>query len=131
MKRLWLAAAIFAVQIFNPGGGGLQPKRVVIVPNAATITPNTNLADISQQVNTQSTGPLIINADAGVPSNGQQWILKIQSTNVQTFIWNQQYAGGTVALPTATTGGGKIDQYGFIYDTINSHWQFVAGATGF
>jgi len=74
---------------------------------------------------------LTINADSGTPTNGQSWLLKIKSTNVQTFSWNSGFVGGTVALPTATTGGGKIDYFSFIYDTVNSKWDYTGTAQGF
>lgn len=106
-------------------------KRVVTASDATSITPNTDNADITYQANTQSTGTLTINADGGTPTNGQSWLLKIKSTNVQTFSWNSAYAGGTVALPTSTTGSSKIDYFSFIYDTVNSKWHFVGTALGF
>jgi hypothetical protein len=106
-------------------------RRVVTASDATSITPNTDAADITYQSNTQSTGTLTINADSGTPTNGQAWILKIKSSNVQTFSWNAVYVGGTTALAIATTGGGKIDYFGFIYDGVNSKWDFVPGPQGF
>lgn len=106
-------------------------KRVTTAADATSITPNTDNADITYQANTQSTGTLTINADSGTPTNGQSWLLKIKSTNVQTFSWNAVFAGGTNALPTATSGSSKIDYYSFIYDTVNSKWHFTGSALNF
>lgn len=106
-------------------------NRVVVAADATSITPNSDNADITQQTNTQAGGTLTINADGGTPTNGQGWILKIKSTNVQTFAWNGVFVGGTTALPTATTGSGKIDYFPFIYDTLNSKWDYVQGNAGF
>lgn len=107
-------------------------KRVITPADATSVTPNSDNADITYQLNTQATGTLTINADAGTPTNGQSWVFKIKSTNVQTFAWNGVYIGGTaVALPTATTGSSKIDYYSFIYDTISSKWNFTGNALGF
>lgn len=106
-------------------------KRVVTATDATSITPNTDNADITYQLNTQSTGTLTINADTGTPTNGQAWLLKIKSTNVQTFSWNSIFVGGTVALPTTTTGSTKIDYYAFTYDTVNSKWDYTGGGGGF
>lgn len=110
-------------------------KRVVTASDATSITPNTDSADITYQNNTQAVGTLTINADAGTPINGRLWILKIKSTNVQTFSWNSVFVGGTgaypVTLPTSTTANGKIDLIGFMYDTVNSKWQCVSIATGY
>lgn len=106
-------------------------KRITTAADATSITPNTDSADVTYQANTQAAGTLTINADGGTPTNGQGWLLKIKSTNVQTFSWNAVYVGGTVALPTATTGTSKIDNYSFIYDTVNSKWEYTGSALGF
>ena len=106
-------------------------KRVTTASDATSITPNSDSADITYQANTQTAGTLTINADGGSPTNGQSWLLKLKCTNVQTFAWNGVFVGGTTALPTATTGGGKIDNYAFLYDTVNSKWEFTGSALGF
>jgi hypothetical protein len=106
-------------------------KRVTTAADATSITPNTDNCDITYQANTQGAGTLTINADAGTPTNGQSWLLKMKSTNVQTFSWNALYAGGDTALPTATTGSSQIDYYSFIYDTVDSKWHFTGKATNF
>lgn len=106
-------------------------KRVVTAADATSVTPNSDNADWTYQSNSQATGTLTINADTGSPTNAQAWGFKIKSTNVQTFSWNTVYAGGAVALPTTSTGGGKIDYYTFIYDTVNSKWDFTGNALGF
>lgn len=106
-------------------------KRTVTAADATSVTPNSDNADITYQSNSQTAGTLTINADTGTPTNGQSWLLKIKSTNVQTFSWNALYVGGTVPLPTATTGSGKIDNYAFLYDTVNSKFEFTGGALGF
>ena len=104
---------------------------VTTAPDATNVTPNSNLADITYQSNSQSAGTLTIHADTGSPVNGQRWTFKIKSTNVQTFSWNAQFVGGTVPLPVASSGGDHIDYFGFIYDAVNSKWDYVAGPTGF
>lgn len=106
-------------------------KRVTTAADATSITPNTDSADITSQTNTQATGTLTINADSGTPTDGQSWMLRIKSTNVQTFSWNSLYIGGTVALPATTTGSSKIDMYTFTYSTVNSKWMFTGSALGF
>ncbi len=106
-------------------------KRVVTASDATSITPNSDNAEITYQLNTQATGTLTINADGGTPTNGQSWLLKIKSTNVQTFAWNSLFVGGTIALPTATSAASKIDYFSFIYDTVNTKWHYVGSAAGF
>ncbi len=108
--------------------------RVATPADATSITPNTDSADMTYQANTQSAGTLTINADGGTPSNGQRWILKIKSTNVQTFSWSSSangYLGGTTALPTATTGGTKVDYFAFLFDGISGKWHYVGTSAGF
>jgi hypothetical protein len=105
-------------------------KRVTTVSDTTSITPNSDTSDITYQLNTQSAGTLTINADAGTPANGRAWLLKIKSTNVQTFSWNSQYVGGIYALPVSTHAG-KIDYFSFIYDSVNSKWDFVGQGGGF
>lgn len=106
-------------------------KRVATAADATSITPNSDNADMTYQSNSQAIGTLTLNADAGSPTNGQAWLLKIKSTNVQTFSWNGVYVGGTTALPTVTTGGGKIDNWAFIWDSVNGVWEFTGSAGGF
>jgi hypothetical protein len=66
---------------------------------------NADTTDIATQINTQAAGTLTINAPTGTISNGQKIMLRIKSTNVQTFSWNAIFAGSTdSALPTATSG---------------------------
>lgn len=103
-------------------------KRVVTAADATSITPNTDNADWTYQANTQSTGTLTINDDAGTPTNCQAWGLKMKSTNVQTFSWNAKFVGGTTALPTVTTGSSQIDYFTFIYDTVDTKWHFTGSA---
>ena len=131
---LTVAAVAGTPTITLPGATGTLAtltKRVTTAADATTITPNSDTADITYQLNTQALGTLAIAVDGGTPTNGRSMLIKIKSTNVQTFSWDGSYVGGTNALPTATTGGGKIDYYSFIYDTVNSKWHFTGSALGF
>jgi hypothetical protein len=110
--------------------GGIV-QRVTTAADATSITPNSDTDDITYQLNTQVAGTLTINVAAGTPVNGRSWMLKIKSTNVQTFSWNALYVGGTYALPISSSGGSKIDYYTFIYDTVNSKFHFTGMAGGF
>lgn len=108
--------------------------RVVTPADATSVTPNTDSADVTYQLNTQSAGTLTMNADGGTPTNGQRWIFKIKSSNAQTFSWSSSangYLGGTVALPTASTGSSKVDYFAFIFDSISGKWHYVGTAAGF
>lgn len=106
--------------------------RVVSPADATSTTPNTDSADMTYQINTAAGGTHTVNADAGTPTNGQRWILKMKTTNVQTFSWNALYVGGsTVALPTSTSGSSNIDYIGFIYDTVDTKWHCVSVAANY
>lgn len=103
---------------------------VTTLADATSITPNSHFK-VNYQSNTQAAGTLTVNADSGAPVNGQSMVIKIKSTNAQTFSWNAGYVGGTNALPTTTTGSSKIDYFTFIYDSVNSKWDFTGTALGF
>ncbi len=106
-------------------------KRVTTAADATSITPNSDSADITYQLNTQAVGTLTINADGGTPTHGQSWLLKIKSTNVQTFAWNAIFLGGTIALPTVTSGASKFDYFAFIYDSVTPQWHYTGTVGGF
>ena len=107
-------------------------SRVVVVADATSITVNADTTDIATQANTQSAGTLTINAPTGTPFNGQKWMLRLTSTNVQTFSWNAIFAGSNdLALPAVSTGSSKADYLGFIYNSTASKWQLLAKNFGF
>jgi len=107
-------------------------ERVVSIADGTSITINADTTDIVTQANTQAAGTLTINAPTGTPVNGQKITLRLQSTNVQTFSWNGVFAGSTdLSLPTASTGSGKYDYVGFIYNSTASKWQLLAKVFGF
>jgi hypothetical protein len=106
--------------------------RVVVIADATSITINADTTDIATQANTQSAGTLTVNAPTGTPFNGQKLILRLLSSNVQTFSWNSVFQGSTdVTLPTASSGSSKYDYMGFIYNSTATKWQLVAKNFGF
>lgn len=107
-------------------------KRVVTVATGASITPNVDTTDILNQANTEAVGTLTMNAPTGTPVNGQSLVVRISSTNVQTFSWNAIYKGSSdLPLPSATSGSSKTDYLGFIYDSTAVKWQLLAKNFGF
>ena len=111
---------------------GAVPFRVVVIADGTSITMNADTTDMATQANTQAAGTLTINAPTGTLSNGQKLILRLLSTNVQTFSWNAVFAGSTdVALPTASSGSSKYDYMGFIYNSTATKWQMIAKNFGF
>ena len=106
--------------------------RVVAVADATSITINADTTDMATQANTQAAGTLTINAPTGTLSNGQKLLLRLTSTNVQTFSWNGVFAGSTdLALPSASSGSSKTDYLGFIYNSTATKWQLIAKNFGF
>jgi len=107
-------------------------ERVVSITDATSITINADTTDIATQANTQTAGTLTVNAPTGTPVNGQKLVLRLQSTNVQTFSWNAIFTGSTdLVLPTASSGSSKYDYVGFIYNSTASKWQLLAKVFGF
>jgi len=105
--------------------------RVVVIADATSITMNADTTDMATQANTQTAGTLTVNAPSGTPTNGQKLMLRLRSTNVQTFSWNAIFQGGTTPLATTSSGSSKYDYYGFIYNSTATKWQVVGSATGF
>jgi hypothetical protein len=106
--------------------------RLVYVADATSITVNADITDIAQQNNTQAVGTLTVNAPTGTITDSEKFILRIRSTNIQTFSWNGVFAGSTDgSLPTATTGSSKTDYMGFMYMTADSKWHMIAKNFGF
>jgi hypothetical protein len=104
----------------------------VVIADATSITVNADTTDVATQANTQAVGTLTVNAPTGTIVNGQKFILRLQSTNVQTFAWNAVFAGSTdIVLPTVSSGGGLYDYVGFIYNSTASKWQMIAKVFGF
>jgi hypothetical protein len=109
----------------------IQP-RIFLVADSSTISLNADSADIFIQANTQAAGTLTVNAPTGTPYNGQKFILRLRSTNVQTFSWNAAYAGSIdMPLPISSTGSTKYDYMGFIYNSTSLTWQMIAKNFGF
>lgn len=106
--------------------------RVTTIADGTSISINADTTDTAVQTNTQTAGTLTINAPTGTITNGQRLIIRLQSTNVQTFSWNAVFAGSNdLTLPTASTGSGKYDYIGFQYNSVALKWQLLAKNFGF
>jgi len=106
--------------------------RVVTITDGTSITIDADTTDIATQANTQAVGTLTVNAPTGTAYNGQKIMLRLLSTNVQTFSWNAIFAGSTdVSLPTASSGSSKYDYVGFMYNSTATKWQLIAKNFGF
>ena len=111
---------------------GAVISRVVTIADGTSVTVNADTTDMATQANTQAAGTLTINAPTGTPVNGQRFILRLSSTNVQTFSWNAAFQGSTdIGLPNASSGSGLYDYVGFIYNSTAAKWQMIAKVFGF
>jgi hypothetical protein len=110
----------------------ISAKRTVVVATGTSISINADVTDTVHQANTQVAGTLTINAPTGTPIDNQQIMIKIKSTNVQTFAWNAIFKGSTdLPLPTATSGSSLTDYIGFTYDASVPKWNAIAKNFGF
>lgn len=112
--------------------GAMYGSRVVAYTTATSITMNADTTDLATMANTQAAGTFTLNAPTGTLSNGQKLMFRMTSTNVQTFSWNAVFRGSNdLVLPTASSGGGKEDYLGFIYDSTSVKWDLIAKNFGF
>ena len=103
-----------------------------LITDGASISINLDTTDLAYQINTQASGTLTVNAPTGTLKNGDKLLLRIKSTNVQTFSWNAVFVGSTdLPLPTNTTGSSKTDYAGFMYNSNTSKWELIATNFGF
>lgn len=106
--------------------------RVVSMADATSFTPTANTADMNTQTCTQVAGTLTANAPTGSSSDGQVLVLRIKCTNAQTLSWNGVYRGGTsLALPGATSGGGKTDYFTFRRHASDNKWDIMESLLGY
>lgn len=122
-----------SVQLFGPGHYGTSLTagtrlgwRVVSMADATSITPTGDTADENTQINTQAIGTLTVNNPSGTPADGQRLVLRIKSTNVQTFSWGGIYRGSLdTPLPTVSSGSSLTDYIAFLYNGADSKFDLV------
>jgi hypothetical protein len=111
--------------------GSLYGTRVTTVPNAATIIPNITTTDIVSQLNTQTSGTLTIYSPTGTPIDGQRLLFRLNTQSALTLSWAGSYTSSfDLPLPSVTTGLGKTDYIGFIYNGVSGSWQLITRAFG-
>jgi hypothetical protein len=112
--------------------GPMYGSRVVVYATAADITINANTTDMATMANIQVAGLFTINAPTGTLANGQKLMFRMTSANVQTFIWNPVFRFSTdLTQPASSSGAGKQDYMGFIYDDTAGKWDLIAKNFGF
>jgi hypothetical protein len=101
-------------------------QRVVTVSNSTTLTPDGDNSDVSLQVNTQAAGTLTVAAPSGTPTDGQKLIIRVKSTNAQTYSFNATYRFSTTTAAPTTLAAGKTDYIGALWNATDSKWDVVA-----
>lgn len=100
--------------------------RIVTLTTSTTFTPDSDNSDQTVMNMTGTSGTITIAAPTGTPTDGQKLILRLKTTNIQTYSFNATYAfSTTVTAPTATTAT-KTDYIGLIWDATNTKWDVVA-----
>lgn len=101
------------------------------LPDAAAITPNCDYG-LNWTVNTGS-GGLTVNNPIGTPlGNDHKLTLRVKATQARPFTWDTDFRGSDdTPLPTALSGSGKTDRYGFAWNAQDSVWDYVAFNRGY
>lgn len=76
-------------------------------------------------------GNLSIAAPAGSGvQEGEQVILRINTTNARTYVWDAIYRGGTGLPLPATTVAAKTNYLTFIYNAADTKWDLILSVPG-
>ena len=98
--------------------------RVTAITSSATPTPNANTTD--QYHVTALAAGATFGAPTGSPLHGQRLVIRIKDNGgAQTLAFNAIYRAGDITLPT-TTVTSKTMLLGFIYNSTDTRWDFVA-----
>ncbi len=112
------------------GAANRHARRVVNETDAATVTPNADITDLSTLTSVSQT-TTIANL-SGTPVTGQLWGIRIKSASVQTLAYGNKFRGSTdLALVTSTSGSALTDYFLFQYNFADSTWDFLAKNMGF
>lgn len=100
--------------------------RQVSMADATSVTPTSDTADINTFTSTQGAGTLTVGAPSGTPTDGQKLVLRLKSTNAQTYSFNGTYAFSTTVTAPTTLAAGKTDYLGLMWNATNTKWDVVA-----
>jgi hypothetical protein len=112
--------------------------RVVDYATTTSITINADTTDMATTNNAQGAGgTFTINAPTTATSiaNGQKLMLRMTTSAVQTLSFDPTTSvfrfSTDLPRPIASSGGGKEDYMGFIYDSSAGKWDLIAKNFGF
>ncbi len=129
------AAPLDAVLGTNTGDQTfLAPREVALSVNTAPTpdecTPNAATTDVGTLASLAAATKFI--NPSGTPSPSQSLLIRVETATSRAITWDTQYrAGLSLALPTATSGGGLIDYWGFRWHSVDSKWDYVGEALGY
>jgi hypothetical protein len=114
----------------DSGTERLQNKRndprIVTLSTSTTFTPDSDNSDETVMNMTGVAGTITIAAPTGTPTDGQKLIIRLKTTNAQTYSFNATYRFSTsIVAPTATTAT-KTDYIGCIWNALDTKWDVVA-----
>ena len=114
----------------DSGTETLQNKRVEprvsTLTSSTTFTPASDSSDVATMTMTGVAGTLTIAAPTGTPVDGQKLILRIKTTNAQTYSFNATYRFSASVTAPSTTTAGKTDYFGCMWNATDSKWDVVA-----
>lgn len=103
---------------------GLKSPVLETLTDAATVTPNVDNAQGGNLL-TASQAFALANP-TGTPLDGQEYTLRIKSTTSRVITPGSQYRGGTLAIPSSTTGSSKTDILRFRYNAADTKWDLTS-----
>lgn len=109
----------------DPGLPGLPGLPGVPVAGLKNTTPNSNSFDIVSV--TAQAGPLSIAAPSGLPTDGQQLIIRLRDNGTtRALTWNAVYSRYSSDLPTTTVVSSTMT-YIFLWNSSTNAWDLVGG----
>ena len=111
--------------------GNTYGARIVTLPDSNVCAMDANTTDTAVMSFTSNSG-LTIQNPLGSYTNGQKIILRLQTSYASPFTWGSYFAASSdMGLPSGSSGGGKFDYMGFMYNSSSGTWQMVAKIFGF
>lgn len=99
--------------------------------DAATVTVNVDTTKVGLLLSVSQTTTFANPSHAGTVPTGKSFILMVTSASPQNIFWGSEFLGTTpFPLPSVTTGGGKIDMWGYIKHST-AKYLFQPMNTGF
>jgi len=108
-------------------------QRVTAIGDGATLAIDSSTTDVASQVNTQAAAAtLTISNPTGTPIDEQKLFIRIKTTNVVNLSFGAAFRGSQdLPLPSTSSGSAKWDRFAFIYNSVDSKWDFAGRSMGY